>query len=150
MVIKKTCDCGCMILGPYTSKFVLSVLNPREVQNGTFNFKNQEPSLTRVISFVSQSSPSGVMSPYAKDQWSIAVKITWNKEFVSRVTIDVSGPICDLIQVFKVCPWTALQAIYAKTLAHHVICWWKTEMRAATICVVTHHFATSRNICKVG
>ena len=65
---KKTCDCGCMILGPYTSKFVLSVLNPREVQNGTFNLKNQEPSLTRVISFVSQSSPSGVMSPYAKDQ----------------------------------------------------------------------------------
>lgn len=37
---KKTCDCGCMILGPYSSKFVLSVLNPREVQNGTFNFKN--------------------------------------------------------------------------------------------------------------
>lgn len=66
MVIKKTRDCGCMILGPYTSKFVLSVLNPREVQ--TFNFKKQEPSLTRVISFVSQSSPSGVMSPYAEDQ----------------------------------------------------------------------------------
>ena len=60
MVIKKTRDCGCII--------VLSVLNPREIQNGTFNLKNQEPSLTRVISFVSQSNPSGVMSPYAKDQ----------------------------------------------------------------------------------
>lgn len=106
--------------------------------------------MTRVISFVSQSSPSGVMNPYAKDRWSIVVEITWNKEFVNRVTTDVPGSIFDLIQALKVCTWIASLAIYAKTLVRHVIrLWRKTKIYAVIIRVVTHTFAISRNIYKV-